>query len=252
MSYSEELMVQLQHDATALNSELSLLFIRLGGHVALQFTAPRAKEYLLQGVCRRVETIRRCMVRIFNTFAVDRRNVLDDDERSNVEVSLQAFLLNLYGVFDNVAWTLLFEKHVSLPRNKVGLFLQATQQHLAAPLLKSVTDPKIQSWYKTHVKPYRDALAHRIPVYVPPMGLDEKAQQRNRELEEQIVSAIERRDLNAVERLQNEQEGLGVALPVFSHSYSKEEGSPPMWLHPQVIVDGKTMLEVLNTAFPTT
>jgi len=137
MAYSEELTEELLRDAETLNSELSLRFVRLGSAVS-KFKVPRAREYLLQGICRRIDTLRRCMIGVFNTFPVDQEVPLEDEERFLVEVYLQAFLINLFGVFDNVAWTLLYEKGITfddkgqkgMRRRDVGLFLAATQAHL--------------------------------------------------------------------------------------------------------------------------
>lgn len=70
----------------------------------------------------------------------------------------------------------------------------------------------------------RDALAHRIPLYVPPMGLTEPEQTRFRELQDAIFSALPDRDLSKVEVLRKEQGGLGSVLPVYAHSLSEAEG----------------------------
>src|SRR5260370_21914508 len=113
MNYSEELADELLREAKRLNNELTLLFVRLGFAVASALNVPRAREFLMQGVCRRVDTLRRCMVGVFNTFPIDQQVPLEDEERFLVEVYLQAFLVNLFGVFDNVAWTLLHEKGIA-------------------------------------------------------------------------------------------------------------------------------------------
>src|SRR5690349_11299224 len=118
MTYSEEFAEELLRDAQSLNGELTRLFIRLGSAVASDLKAARAREYLLQGVCRRLDTLRRCMVGVFNTFPVDRQIPLEDEERFLVEIYLQAFLINLFGIFDNVAWTLLFERGITFEETR--------------------------------------------------------------------------------------------------------------------------------------
>ncbi len=251
MSYSEELTREMQADASTLNGDLSMLWARLASVVAGRFKSPPASEYLLNGVCRRLDIVRRCMVRIFNTSSVDRKNPLDDKERFDVEIALQCFMLNVYGILDNVAWVFLFERNAAPKRRQeVSLFSAKIGEHLPASLRDALDNPDIRSWHEKYVKPYRDALAHRIPLYVPPMGLDKTAEARSGELDEQILSAIKSRDIDSVETLQKEQEGLGVALPAFVQSHWDEDAPPPMWLHPQVIVDAKTVLSILNAAFP--
>jgi hypothetical protein len=248
--YSDDVPRDLGSEYIRMTSELTLLLVRLSSSVASTLKMPRGKEYLVHGVCRRLQTIRRCLRDIFEAFPPEREQLLDDDERSRVEVALQAFLINLFGLFDNTAWVFLHEKKVSLKRNAIGLFLAPTQKHLPAQLVTFVTDPKIASWHGKYVKPYRDALAHRIPLYVPPMGLTEPEQMRFRELQDAIFSALRDGDLSKVEALQNEQGGLGSVLPVYVHSLSESEASETIWLHPQVLVDAKTAVAILNTAFP--
>ena len=193
-----------------------------------------------------------CLHEIFEVFPPDRHTLLEDHERLRVEVALQAFLINLFGVFDNAAWVFLHEKNVSLKRSSIGLFLPPTQKHLPEPLVAFVTEPQIASWHEKYVKPYRDALAHRIPLYVPPMGLTEPEHSRFSELQDAIFTALRDGDLSKVEVLQKEQGGLGSVLPVYAHSLSAAEGAgkKDCWLHPQVLVDAKTAVAVLNKAFP--
>ncbi len=98
------------------------------------------------------------MVGVFNTFPEDQKVPLDDEQRFLVEVHLQeakllmgstnrsatSFLINLFGIFDNVAWTLLYEKGITFDMKKrrgtglrlqdVGLFLPTTQAHLEPKL----------------------------------------------------------------------------------------------------------------------
>ncbi len=82
------------------------------------------------------------------------------------------------------------------------------------------------------------------------MGLTEPEQARFQELQDAIFAALRDGDLSKVEVLQNEQGGLGSVLPVYAHSLFESEGAERMWLHPQVLIDAKTAVAILNTAFP--
>jgi len=62
----------------------------------------KAREYLQHGACRRVKTIVRCLDNVFRIFAPERTKPLPGGDVSDV-INLQAFIANVYGVFDNVA-----------------------------------------------------------------------------------------------------------------------------------------------------
>lgn len=51
--------------------------------------------------------------------------------------------------------------------------------------------------------------------------------------------------------MEAEYKRLGVAMPAFAQAPSDEGDSRPMMLHPQLIVDVKTTIQILDTAFPT-
>src|SRR5690349_15089100 len=72
--------------------------------LASSLKVEKAREYLLHGVGRRVKTIERCLVNVFTTFPPERTEILPREAVSDVIINLQAFVTNVYGVFDNVAW----------------------------------------------------------------------------------------------------------------------------------------------------
>src|SRR5438093_1367167 len=112
--YADKVLQELNSEFIKTTSDFSLLLVRLASSVASTLKTPRGREYLIHGVCRRLKTIHRCLHDIFGAFPPAREQLLDDDERSRVEVALQAFLINLFGVFDNAAWVFLHEKNISL------------------------------------------------------------------------------------------------------------------------------------------
>lgn len=50
------------------------------------------KEFLIQGVARRLQVIRRCVENIYSIFPVKREELLCNDELSDVDINLHAFL----------------------------------------------------------------------------------------------------------------------------------------------------------------
>jgi hypothetical protein len=63
------------------------------------------------------------------------------------------------------------------PKN-VGMFLARTQRFLPPELRIYVTTEPIKSWHQEYLKSYGDALAHRIPLYIPPSTFTQADTQR--------------------------------------------------------------------------
>lgn len=249
--YSEPQMTEIRAAADETNRALRELIARLVGQIASVLQSARAVEYLQHGVCRRLETLRTCLRRVFAIFPVDRTHLLDEEERALVEISLQAYIINVYGVLDNVAWVLLFEQGVELKRGKVGLFYGETQKHLPQKLVDHIREPTLQEWYTEYAKNYRDSLAHRIPLYVPPKNLV-GVEPQYKELGAQIQAVIVGGRPKEALALTDEQAQLGRALPAYVHSFWDSDKSPPMVIHLQMIADARTIIEILDVAFPAT
>src|SRR5216684_1794536 len=87
--------------------------------------SPRAREYLTHGVGRRLLILRRCFENVFAICPVGRTEPLSEEDRTDLEISLHAFMINVHGLLDNLAWVRVFEgtRGGGLPaRNQVGLF----------------------------------------------------------------------------------------------------------------------------------
>jgi hypothetical protein len=78
--------------------------------ISYPFTSEEAKKFARHGLCRRLGTLYQCIEHIFDLCPVSQSKKLDDDAYFIVNVCLQAFVINLYGVIDNMAWTLVEEK----------------------------------------------------------------------------------------------------------------------------------------------
>jgi len=103
------------------------------------------------------------------------------------------------------------------------------------------------SWHERYSQNFRDALAHRIPLYVPPFGLTPSAAQRYQELEKEIIEQMRNRDRERLKALITEQEGLGTVVPSFGHSFSDFDSPGIFYIHPQIIADAMTVIELTST-----
>jgi len=221
-----------------------------GWHQRLQ--APRAKEYLAQGVCRRIGLLRRCMHNVFEICPVDRVDLFSDDERVDLEINIQAFVVNVHGLLDNLAWVTVFEKAPELEenRNQIGLFRGSVRPHLPEAAKRYLAEEKILDWFKKYATNYRDALVHRIPLYVPPCGMTNAEAAKYAELEARIWETMESRDLDGLQALQDEQAALGSILPVFRHSFGDKDAAGTMAFHAQLVADVNTILAIVRVVVP--
>ncbi len=145
--------------------------------VLAQLSRERAKQYLLHGVGRRLRILHKCIEHIYTIFPVRRRNALSEDELTQVSIDLHAFYVNLFGIFDNLAWVIVHEKQLAerLSRRQIGLYAPRTQQVLTPAFRDYLNSTTLSHWYNEHMKDYRDSLAHRIPLYLPP-GINENGE----------------------------------------------------------------------------
>lgn len=251
--YTSEAREQIKGGYLTARLELRALRLDLmaGWHQKLQ--SPRAKEYLAHGVCRRIGILRRCVDNVFEICPVDRVELLSDDERVDLEINMHAFVVNVHGLLDNLAWVTVFEKapHLEENRGQVGLFKGSVLEHLPEETKKYLAEEHIVGWFKKYATNYRDALVHRIPLYVPPSGMTDAEAARHAEIEARIWEKMKSYDLEGVRDLRDEQAALGSILPVFKHSFGDDDAAQAMAFHAQLVADVNTILAIVRVVAPT-
>lgn len=206
----------------------------------------QAKEYILHGVGRRLKLLKRCLSTIFRLFPPESIKPIDSEDLDEVQISLHAFVMNIYGIFENLAWAFACRHNLIAEigdRKKIGLFMSSTQRLLPAPLAAYLTSETMSKWHADYLKNYRDALAHRIPLYIPPATYTSAEGERYNDLERQEYECIVAQRWEDLERVREEKRNLGTACPMFMHAFSAHEGSRPIYLHPQLLCDARTILE---------
>lgn len=252
MAYSEEALAEINDKYGKLEISHNQLLLKI---MSFQqgLKNEKAKEYLMQGVGRRLKTLARCIKNIFTTFPAGRTEHLLREELTDININLHAFFINISGVFDNLGWVFVYENNLlgkadegKIPRNGVGLFCENTQNHLSQELKDYLNTEVIKTWYTDYSKNYRDSLAHRIPLYVPPSLLDESEAKEFQDIEEQLqeLDISKECDRDKYDELHDAQQDLGVASHFFSHSLS--EGCRPAYFHAQVLADFATVEEAIE------
>lgn len=246
MRYTEETAIQIDYERGLVLKELRALTTDLVRQASTLLRSAEADAYLLQGVCRRLTIIRRCMVNIFAIFPVDRNERLDEDERLDVEINLQAFIIHCHGVPDNLARIYLSERGIILNPWQIGLFIEDTLEQMPEEIRRHVRSERIRNWHQKYAKSYRDALAHRIPPYVPPAVYTPEHQSRYEELQVKIEEALKVGSVDLVHELVEEQQAIGNVCGAFTHSFLENDCTHPIMLHSQLLADARTVMEMIN------
>lgn len=202
-----------------------------------------AKKYMLHGVARRLGFIRRCANRIFESFPPSQITPLDRETLEDINIHLHAFILHGNALQDNLAWVYVKEFEVDVGRHDVSLFKNRLKRLLPQPVRDYLDNEQIQRWHAAYSTDFRDALAHRIPLYVPPAQLTPADAQRAGELQAIFNERVQAHDWEAVIAAQDEMNSLGLACPYFLQEF----GGNQIILHPQILCDALTAVELYTT-----
>ena len=253
MIFSKEDLEKLQKQYLAVSGKCQRL---MESYVARNYKNSRAEEYARQGFSRRLESLVRCIDKIFEILPPDRIELPTSEELSDAAINIQAFVINVFGSIDNLAWIWVLEKSIKRndgsPIRKSCVGLREKNE-----LVLGSFSPEFQEYLKglngwfDHLENFRHALAHRIPLYIPPYVVPKDKIPAYQELEDRMTEASNRRDFAEHERLSAEQKALVAFKPYMTHSF--EEEAKYVAFHAQLLADfniieglGQKMLEALD------
>lgn len=253
--FKSEDLTKIKAEAATINIKWQSTFIQF---TQRSFTHLRAWEFANQGFSRRLKTLVHCFNKVYETIPLELEGLPTERQCYECAINIQAFVFNVFGSLDNLAWIWVEEKQIKLengeplPVSFVGLGKKNTyvRNSLSADFqayLKS-----IQEWFDG-LEEFRHALAHRIPLYIPPYRVDPGRQSEYLALEERMRKTFG----EEYHRLSAQQKALGVFYPVIAHSLFEtgKQGKPrqKIFFHPQLVADlntiivlGQMMLEELD------
>jgi hypothetical protein len=232
---TDEDIARLDAELRTIEARGDRLLLKYVGH---KFSNPKAKEYAHHGFARRIQTLARCIENVFRVLPPDTLEVPSKDILHDAAINIQAAIGNAYGCADNLAWVWVHERGMVVDRKDVGLRRHHKKVRNTLSREFNCYLTSVDPWFEYLVE-YRDAFAHRIPLYVPPGAVLKKDHERAQELENQKAAALNDLRPHDYERLDAEQEKLFIFRPVMCHSYS--EMNAPYAFHPQLIVDFLTV-----------
>ena len=238
-------------DMKHINSELEDWLERAGklreNFTIRHFKVPRASEYARHGLSRRIDHVTHSVVRIFELIPLESDETPTRMMLHDATAFLHSFIVNVWGGIDNMARIYCLEADIRGANNEpildshIGLTPKNTT--VRKSLSQSMRNylAKSDGWFE-YFTPFRHAVAHRIPVYIPPKVMGDDDVIKYRETEAQILTALKAHDFDEFERLFELQGSLGVFRPVMTHSYG--EPATPMWMHAQIVCDLAILIEM--------
>jgi hypothetical protein len=233
--------VELEKGYLEVIKECNNLFIHL---TTLALLNEAAYEYAVHGAARRASILKKCLENIYRICPPSRTRKLNQDERLNITINLQSFVFNAFGYIDNLAWIWAKEKAFKYKKKTDISFFKKEMRAVLSEDFKIYLESRTE-WFES-LQDFRHALAHRIPLYVPPAGMTEEEQKKYNDLEKKIRAALRRGDLPEVQKLSKKQKRLGHIYPVMTHSFS--ERSKIIVFPAQILADMNTIFE-LTTHF---
>ncbi|MGO6724947.1 hypothetical protein ACCS51_28755 [Rhizobium ruizarguesonis] len=216
-------------------------------YVRHTFRDPKAREHAVTGFARRIDSLAHCIEVVFGALPPDLEGIPERTALVEASVNIQAFVINAAGCCDNLAWTWALEIGATQPdgvpllQRQIGLTSEC--QHLwrtiPEPLRRLLTERR--PWFK-HIKGFRDSLAHRIPLYIPPYTVSPDNIDEYNRLEKENWDALIAGDVALHESLLQQQEKIKRFLPFIVHSY--DDNSPNAVFHAQLLADFHTVEEL--------
>lgn len=212
------------------------------------YTSQRGAEYAKHGFCRRLETLVRTIDQVYALLPPEQEEIPDRDAVVDATIAIQGFTMNAFGCLENIAWIWLYEKDVKngdgspLEPKEVGLGKEKLRKKLT-PQFRNYLDKK-KDWLANLIE-FRDSLAHRIPLFIPPYIVPEANAEKYKEFDKAKWEEPARSNSEAYEKLMAEQLKLCQFMPGMTHSIF--EGAPTVEFHSQLLNDYVTIDEYGHT-----
>jgi hypothetical protein len=238
--FTREHLVGLREKFETIGPKTDRLLLRFVAH---QFADTKAREYAHHGFARRIQTLSRCIHNTFKIVPPGAVKVPSKTRLYDAQINIQAAIGNTYGCVDNLAWVWVHECGLaqSIDRRQVGLRKHNKRVRSTLSVELCAYLDSLEGWFD-YLVDYRDAFAHRIPLYIPPGSILPKDHDKMRELEELKTAALDALQSVEYEHLDEEQSKLFVFQPLIGHSLT--EMPAPFAFHPQLICDFFTVEEL--------
>lgn len=242
--YSDEAMKQLTEGYPTAEKNIAATLEKF---ISKKFKHERASEYANHGLARRIGVLQRAIKNVFNIIEPNSDRIPSREETLDATINVQAFIMNVFGCIDNLAWIIVEEKKITaangkpLNRHQVGFGKKCTEVrgNLSKETISFIDS--LGEW-TAGMGDYRDSLAHRIPLYIPPYTVSNENAGEYHAIEKRMGEAFAKRDFVERERLAEEQLKLVQFTPWIQGSFG--ENVRPIVVHAQMIADSNLVVEL--------
>lgn len=249
MAYSEESIEKLHKHFEEVHEKYQQLLL---AYTTAVYSNDTAKEFATHGFLRRLKTLHRCIYNIYSISPPENDKKLAMDELADLTINLQAFAFNCFGCLDNLAWVFVHQQQVTngkgapLSNMQIGFGKKYTHVRDAFSGSFKTYLESLDGWF-SYMEEYRHALAHRIPLYVPPFSLTNDEADKINDIEEKRTQALISHDFDTYKKLGEERDSLGKFYPCMTHSFG--EKAKPVLFHSQILADWLTVVEIAEKLF---
>lgn len=242
--YSPEQILQLGQASAAVQAKYEKL---LGAYYSKKYRTPKGYEYALHGFGRRLRVMTRCIENIFRVLPPSQTVKPDDSQRLDATINIQSFVYNAYGCCENLAWIWVHEREIKMPNGDplsygaVGFRKTNRVVWRSLPIDFRKHLGTLDEWF-ANLRSFRDGLAHRVPLYIPPSLVDPKNNEKYNELERQATIAEITQNDKALRNAEANLAQIEFFRPVMTHSVTEE--APLIRFHAQVLADFNTVDEI--------
>jgi hypothetical protein len=249
MHFTSEQIIELRAGFEEIQPKFAALQERILRH---HFQTGGAREHADHGLTRRLGTMARCIENTFELLPPDLVDIPNRISTQDATINIQAFVMSAFGCCENIAWIWVKERDIRRPSgaplapNQIGLganYLRVRDS--LTPGFRDYLDRRAD-WFE-QLKDYRDALAHRIPLYIPPFTFHPADAPRFRALEQQALQALLTQDFEGYERLEADKMRLVRFQPIMAHSLVAE--GRVVVFHYQLLSDFGTIEEMAGVLF---
>lgn len=242
--FTSEALDQLHQEHAELPKRCSALRER---YVLHKFTTERGTESAQHGLCRRLGMLLRSIDIVFDVLPPELEEIPEKDRVDDATIAIHSFIMNTYGCLDNLAWIWVSEKNIKhengtqLKPKQVGLGKEYAQVRKGLPKPFHDYLVGLEPWFE-HLKGFRDSLAHRIPLYIPPFIVNSDHAEKYATLDRAWMEALSKGEFDRCDEIEREQSGYTFFRPWMTHSHL--EDAPKVVFHSQLLIDFATVSEI--------
>ncbi|SEL39096.1 hypothetical protein SAMN04515666_103605 [Bosea lupini] len=202
------------------------------------------REHAQHGAARRLAILYQCIESVFELIPPSADDILDREVRLRGTVFIQSFVLNAFGLVDNLAHVWVAERAIRGPngrplaRREIGLRSLNAAVRASLSVEGQAELAAFDNWF-AYLTDFRDHLAHRIPLYIIPFIVAPEDEDEHKRLSGEVVSAIRRGEADEARALKAQRRRLEHFRPWMKSSI--HDPGPPVVFHPQMLADFATI-----------